>query len=450
MRNALLIVTALCLVCVAHAEIRDQLGTVDEDRFIQYAEKYEYQGVPILAGFVPNKTDYVAGEPIFLTFVVKNVGDKPVECPTYGSSQKLSICYSIKAWNEKGQPVDQPKGGGGSGVGSGVTLKPQEAYADAILLSNQLAPLKPGKYTLECRRYMERQSRPFPKVITRLSLVVGKTDSQVIGDAITRLGKLIRAEPPKDEASAQQILVIASQALSSIEDSRTVPYLLESLRCGGPWNWPYAIEGLAKYPSPGLVGVFEELLTCPEYSDVRSEAISALGSFKCPEAVELLVGLLDEAETWIKRYIVISLGKMEDRSVIPRLQALRDDKDPVLAVYAIQALEGLGEVPELSWYEPILASGNQGAAGDAVRSIAKRFGKEVLPYLAGKLNLHDPGKHNLLNYTLVREIARTSGEQFEYLFDFQNDGTAEERAQNEATMKAIQVRWPPNMSGPER
>ena len=78
-------------------------------------------------GFSLSKTTYLAGEPVFLLFTVKNVGSQPVLVRT---ARPLSFCsgyqFDLKGARDRDANGCGPAGTGGSCASGGAILKPGE------------------------------------------------------------------------------------------------------------------------------------------------------------------------------------------------------------------------------------------------------------------------------------------------------------------------------------
>lgn len=418
----------------------------DESRFSQFAHTYPLDKNEIEAGFVPYSTDVVQGEPVIITFCVRNYGPDGIEIPTLNPRGNPDPTFSITATDQQGHEVAAAEKHNFGGIGSGASLMPTGVYFRTLFLYDYLTVPAPGRYTVTC----VRKSRPFelhklPNITTTLELTVRAADSDRLRIAIDQFGKVASTAPVNDIREAirsDSDLVTATEALASLDDPQVVPHLLKSLRRGDGRNQRPAMEGLSKHPTESLVMAFQAPITDKRDSSVRSTAARALAAFKYPAAVTLLLSALDDKDKWVRRDVVTSLGQIGDQSVEPEVRKLLADNDAEVVLAAIDALVNLGVEPELAWYDPIFKSGEYTmASNNAVFRIANRWKKKSLPYLASKLRIDRPGMKNMLNYWLVMRISELSGEKFDYLHDFDHDGTEVDMDHNREVMRKICEKW---------
>lgn len=105
-------------------------------------------GAQLDGSFSLSKESFLAGEPIFLSFTVKNNGTQPLRIPT---ADPMSFCggYTFELQGARDRDALPCMGGyGGSCLSSDTALAPGKSYTDHILLNRRYDLRQPGAYSL--------------------------------------------------------------------------------------------------------------------------------------------------------------------------------------------------------------------------------------------------------------------------------------------------------------
>lgn len=123
---------------------------------------------------------------------------------------------------------------------------------------------------------------------------------------------------------------------------------------------------------------------------VRSAAANAAGVFPSPRVRTALAALLDDKDQAVQLAACASLGELKAKEGVEKLNALRTSADPRLKAAALEALKGIGELPEVDMLLEKLQSGRAG--GSELQALAKTQAEakvkdpRVLAALVAELN----------------------------------------------------------------
>ena len=230
--------------------------------------KYEVE-----AGFAPDKTEIIMGEPLFITFFVKNVGDKPFHLETGGDYRGgRAARFKISAVDADGNKVKDPfTGMNRGGIVGYPKVDPGECYAERRSLPKWCEFERPGTYMVTCKRTLNLKSAEENPVTTRektrdqpvstkFSLTIHPYTKNQMDKVIEQLGEKVRSAEGQD-------LVDATVSLSYIDDEQVVPHLVEALARGKGDNEYAALDGLAKYPTEESIEALTMTLVNPDESE---------------------------------------------------------------------------------------------------------------------------------------------------------------------------------------
>ncbi len=175
----------------------------------------------------------------------------------------------------------------------------------------------------------------------------------------------------------------AASALGKIKDPQAVPALIKALQDPKGYVRRRAASALGEIKDPRAVEPLIHALPDPE-SYVRRKAAAALGKFNDSRAVEPLVKALRDKESEVRAEAVRSLGKINDpRAVEKLIPALQDEKEEVRRTAAI----ALGKFKDPRAVEPLIASFNDEKSTTVRRRVAVALGEIQDPRVDSFLNL---------------------------------------------------------------
>jgi len=413
---------------------------------------YTAGDVAIEAGFKPDKTHILAGEPLFITFSVVNRSDKPYGFSVDGDSGPggRHDSFRVVAVGAKGDKVKDPHAGeqdrGGPG-GPHIELKKGESYEERLFLGHWCALDKPDLYTVTCERSLDDITKdgrsPSVKVSTQFALEASNPDERKMGKIIAELGRAIRE-------GDKQALGEATLGLSTIVSPETIPHLAEAQKWGDYSNQTVAIRGLSRYPdSEQAVQAISAALGDTDQA-VRGSAATALGEMKAKRAVPLLTAVLKDEDKWVRRDAANALGKIGSREAINALKDLLQDKSMPLRLAAVESLKELGEPFNASWVMEIIKSKENNPFQNAIWFVRRNAGKQAVPMLIQCLDMTDPSVSSYYNYTLVWQIGGCGGPKLKFHHDFDGKGTEEQVQENKKVLQTLtdHLKKGPEAGGP--
>src|SRR5262245_5704942 len=312
-------------------------------------KEYRTVTLQVLAGFTPEKTEIVLGEPLSVTFSIKNIGKKEFgywfggDYRGTGRHEKIRVRVTDAEGNLLRDPKARPDGtvldlGGKSWV---TTVKPGETSKREFVATDYRTIDKPGEYTVRCAFGIERggpdleriDETPIFTVETTFPLkVLPRTEanvSRVLGEYIKR------ARQGTGDTLRQAVAVAAS-----FGGERAVADLATLAAEGDAEHRIAALAGLGRFTTTAAVGA---ALKAQRDADVgvRIAAAEALGSMKMPAAVE---GLLERLKVETPKVVVAllpALGRTDSpRALSPLVEALDHPNVEVRRAAAV----GLGEL----------------------------------------------------------------------------------------------------------
>ncbi len=125
------------------------------DSVARFMKGYDADGGAIEAGFVPDETNIMLGQSLFITFTVINRTEKPYGFEV-GGDNRGSVrhnSFRVTAAGADGQAVRDPYSYDNfGGFGGNIVLRPGQAYMERLNLGYWCTFQKPGVYTVTCER----------------------------------------------------------------------------------------------------------------------------------------------------------------------------------------------------------------------------------------------------------------------------------------------------------
>lgn len=156
------------------------------------------------------------------------------------------------------------------------------------------------------------------------------TDHRVRIAAATAIGR-IPADSHSVDALIQALLdeehsvrIAVVKALGNIQDTSTIPGLVDALSDTNGTVRTYAAKALTKMGNASVPHLLEALRD--ENNDVRSAAAWALGPTKNKTAVSSLIEALDDSDSNVRSHAAGALGEIGDTTAIEKLVILLSDK----------------------------------------------------------------------------------------------------------------------------
>jgi len=286
---------------------------------LAYGQTYSVNGALIEVSLLPDKPVIMLGEPIHLSFIVRNLSETDLkfgEGGDYRNRLGRPERYDVRAVRSDGKPVSKPEILFSMGGLLSAVKVPAGRAATRYLFLPHWAPFEEtGIYTITCKRTLGFGGISVP-VETSVQIEVVESNHEKMGEIIGKLGAEMLGE---DKEKAR----LASESLDYINDERVVPYLVKavdpgdysltrsSLRSLSKYNTNSAIEGIKK----GMRVSHEEMREAGNESaaislaeEIRSLAADVLAESKHPEAIPLLLSMRKDSYGPIRLKVVQTLG----------------------------------------------------------------------------------------------------------------------------------------------
>jgi hypothetical protein len=313
-------------------------GVQDRKELARYVKPLSVGEWPILAGFVPNKTTLVVGEPMLATFMVENRGEQPFSFEMGGHQRgPRNYRFEIDAIGPDGKQVADPaKGGDGGGKGNSQTAQGHDAAVATVELLKYRAISKPGKFQVTCRF-----------VLTPGWPDRGKQDFNVPVETTYELTIL-----PRELATVRRVLepwfVEANQTGSLALDERietiasfgqesAVAGLTTMGTDGDVEHRVAAAKGLRKIATPNAIDALLQL-NRDKALEVRAAVIASLGAFTDDRAVDAVVQALSDSNEPLRKTAATALGQMKTAVAVDALIERLPTSDPELSAAILRAM----------------------------------------------------------------------------------------------------------------
>jgi len=301
----------------------------------------------IEAGFIPNKTKLVWGEPMFITLVVQNLDEEKFTFE-FGGDYRGSgrhERFKIEVTDSGGKLLPDPSQGfHGGGILSSRVVQGRDVAVETVQLAEYRSLPGPGEYTVSCRFDLVR------------SWATGdKPEFRVPVETTYKLTIL-----PREPANVQRVLAELFQqsyatsgtplgrlidTICSFGKEAAVPGLVKIATDGDATHRIAAIRGLGKVTTPQSLGTLLQA-DREEQVAVRVAAIKALGAFTDPLAVDAAVKALSDPNELVCRTAATALGSMKTDAAIDALTARLPDSQPSIGAAVLLAM-GASESPRV-------------------------------------------------------------------------------------------------------
>jgi hypothetical protein len=341
--------------------------------------------IPAFAGpqfnghFHLSKSSYIAGEPEFLIFEVKNTGRKPVMIHT---ANPLSPCSGFRIEVE-GVKNREPAGCypimSFVCASSSEMLPHGKTHTDRILLNHSYDLRKPGRFSLHVSRWLPYDPGPFKpghilkddkheEFDVRLEIVIEPADGKNLEPVFQQYAQDLKSKNWQEEFAAAQ--VIADLAPPSMEG--TILQMLDV-----PQLQSYGIEGLRNLRTPAAHKALANLVrTAPPGLDLNL-AIRYLGEIGDSGDVQLLLDVAHASAPgmYSRELALVSAAEVGGAEAVPALVGELMDESSMNRQSAVRALYMTGSRAAVPVLIELLRT------PDARLNKTAEFGLEVLTHL---------------------------------------------------------------------
>ena len=319
-------------------------------------------GIPcaaqLVGDFSLSKPRYLAGEPVFLSFTVKNMGEKAIRIRI---ADPLSFCsgYHFEI------PVMRPRwslpcggdGRGGSCESSAEILHPGQSRTDRILLNAAYDLRKPGTYSLRVTYRLKyglahedlsalEQSATFKDFDSQERIVIEPSKEDELKPVFAQYVRdLDSADDHRRFEAAEVIAYLAPQLIE--------PTILKML--DRPLLQGYGVEGLRNLGTPSAHRALANFVKDSPSTNIAGpyqEALRYLGEIGDAGDIPLLLNAAhaNSPESWSRMEAIHSIGMAGGAAAVSILQT--ELKDPSLdteqaAVRALYLTGSRAAVPVL-------------------------------------------------------------------------------------------------------
>ena len=314
-------------------------GVKNNAELAAFLKPYRVNNQSLKAGFVPNKTTLVWGEPMFVTLTVQNL-DEETFTFEFGGDYRGSgrhERFKIKVTDSDGKLLPDPsRGFHGGGLLTLRVVQGRDVVVETVKLADFRSLPGPGEYTVSCR---------FDLVQGRI--MRGKPEFRVPVETTYKLTIL-----PREPANVQRVLTelfnqsyrTSGAPLGKLIDTvcsfgkeDAVPGLVKMATDGDSTHRIAAIRGLGKVTTTQSL---DTLLQADQEEQiaVRVAAITALGAFTDPPAVEAAVKALSDPNELICTTAAAALGSMKTDAAMDALVARLPDAQPSVGAAVLHAM----------------------------------------------------------------------------------------------------------------
>jgi hypothetical protein len=286
--------------------------------------RYGQAGAVFAAGFVPYVTRAVVGEPVFVAFVLRNDGARPVSLypPGYRTwATHRSARFQVTAVGPGGAPVPDADGSMElDTIGEApITLAPGETYVEDLVLPEWAVLDRPGTYTVTATRRTMGWDETATNVEIRseLALEVLPPNPARLAAAVAELGRDLRAHDAGEPWRHRRATERAVGGLIAVDDPAVVPYLAEIVTSTPRHAWAVdVLTGLRRFNVPERRRVAIQALSAPD-PYLRREAAQTLGHMPSEETAAALRRALADGDGEVRRIAEQSLRAIGVRMARP-------------------------------------------------------------------------------------------------------------------------------------
>ncbi len=454
--------TYLCSFLVSIAT----LASAEDGAFLR---SYTTNQISIIAGFVPDASRIIVGEPLFLTFVASNRAEMPFQFCRVNTE-----IFTITATNASGISARHLFHGlDGNGFVSTVTVNSGKAFTTRLFLNAWCEFDEPGDYMVTCRCKFGRcftqtnSFDPFDQaIVTVFKLTILPVDPKRVTEIINTWGNVVKTNGSLGEAA---------QALAEFNDPRIIPPLTALvakdannyiavnalarftndvaadalavvLKSGEDYEAGIARDAIRKsHQADRIACLFLSGLTNAE-ANVRIQNARALGWTGSELSFTPLCALLQDETNTMRYTAAESIGRLGDARSFVVLTNLLKDSDYHLRLAAVRGLVALNHPFQVDWLTPVIRAAHNNEANfrtydEAIVLLAISGGEQAASGLVSCLDFDNPSVKDWYNFYLLQYIENYDGLKYYYKWhhDANRDGTEEELAENRQILSELKA-----------
>ena len=324
----------------------------------------------------PDKPEVMLGEPVYLSFTVRNLSDNDLQSLQGGDYRNRfgrPESYSVAVVDGQGQALPVLDAGPSFGGIMGPQKIPAKGtWTRRLFLPHWATLAAAGDYTVTCKTVLKLSKHTPGKwdhneKTTDINVEV-KTPFKVVPTDQKRMGELIEALGDRMLGSNSDVSDEATRSLGWIDDERVIPFFSKAVATDNYSLRFAALDALAKFKSDdALQGIKTGLAT--QASDMRAHATTdalagqladnirhsaaiALSRSPNPEATKLLLSLWQDPYYAVRIDVLHALGKMDSADSLELLRKMTNDTNETVRNEAQRYLRLRTAKPKASQAEP--------------------------------------------------------------------------------------------------
>ena len=304
----------------------------------------------------PDKKSYLAGEPVQVTFRLKNTGKEILTINNLKDEDGAAQLFSLTVYKDDGERIPALSRGYMRQLPTDeemAAIAGGEVWERTIPLAGLYPPLEPGDYQVTG---IYRNAKYNQNVDTKLW--VGEiadrpariTINPLDQDALDQyLQTLTRSQDPAEQLKALQMLALhhdtraipvlkqiamrssnpnssaAIEALGEIgpEAVGTLAFLMGNMNKG---HWPEIIYAFGKTRDPKALEYLVPLLLTKQEENISAWSLKAIANIKDQQVPDLLIQKLKDSRETIRQIAAESLGRAKDAAAVPVLRELLEQE----------------------------------------------------------------------------------------------------------------------------
>ena len=318
----------------------------------------------IETSLVPDKKEVMLGEPVYLSYVVKNKSAKDLQVVVGGDYRNglgRPDSFTVTVTEDNGAKVPQPKTSESmGGVVTSQVIPASGSYVFRLFLPHWAVFDHPGSYVIKAQRILKLQLATkgddrFNKGDTdveseaRTPISVTLPDTEQMGRLIEDLGAKLLSKGNRHEAHGPV------EVLGAIRDERVIPHWIKALQSDSyemkfaallalsGFNTDLALEGLKqgmKTTGKNIGRTATADLAEQSADSIRHSAAIGLSRSPHPDALPLLLTHRRDTSYAVRLDVVHALGnKMKAAEAAPLLEEMSNDANPMVSGEAKRYLQ---------------------------------------------------------------------------------------------------------------
>lgn len=434
---------------------------------VSFLQNYSTNKISLIAGFVPDASSIIVGEPIFLTFIVSNRAEQP-----FVFSHVHNEIFTITATNSAGLPVKSHYFGmDGNGFESRVIVAPGKKYTSRIFLNERCIFDEPGDYTVTCRcnfgRFASLTNAFDQPIVTVFKLNVQPSNPERVTEIVQFWAQVVETNGSLNEAA---------QALAEFnDDPRIIPPLAALVEKDA--NNYFAVNTLARFTNAAAADALAVVLKSGEAYEASVAKTAIAKAHQADRIARLFILGLTNAEANIRiqnaraasltgselafaplcallydetntvRYVAAeAIGRLDDPRSFAALTNCLTNSDFALRIAAVKGLLAMGKSLQPEWLLPVLMGRERnGAWSDSLSMLRINGGEKAIPTMLSCLDFDVAWSDR--NYQILYEVKLCpNAPPIDYTYEFDlggkpgyPNGTPEMWATNLHTLQTLKT-----------